>query len=324
MAKLIKFNLTLSGATVSTFDDLQDHFSAEILPIYRSGRLLKWLQARELTEQVQAVQAMTTSEDDSEQLGALCRALGLDDDAEVITFLLEDWQANQARQAAAQAAPTPQATTQAQVAEAEEDAGGSAPAVEPVNWSGQNMSGRNFEGADLRNGIFKETNFEECNFNGADLSGANLEGANLTNAKGTKAIFLNANLSKATLTGCKFVDSSFEAAIFSQINVPQTDTYRGRPISNMYGCFEGCSMIKTKFSHVNIYIDSGGGGLKFSRCNFEGADLSFSRFTAYSMGGHNLYTDACNFSQANVLGVMGVEKHEIDKMTNKYQSIVSK
>jgi len=37
MGKLIKFNLTLSGVTVFTFDELQDNFSAEILPIYHTG-----------------------------------------------------------------------------------------------------------------------------------------------------------------------------------------------------------------------------------------------------------------------------------------------
>jgi len=51
---------------------------------------------------VQAVQAIVPSDEDRELLGALCSALGLGDYAEVITFLLEDWQASQQSQTGGQ------------------------------------------------------------------------------------------------------------------------------------------------------------------------------------------------------------------------------
>lgn len=146
MAKSIKFNLNLSGKSVSNLDELQEHFSAEILPIYHSGRLLKWLQARELNEQVQALQAITPSGNEIEQMETICRVLDLNYDLDVLKFLIEDWQAEQQTPAvvAAPSSVQPAATATAAAVD-EEDADTKTTASAPaVDWSDQRFDWQYF------------------------------------------------------------------------------------------------------------------------------------------------------------------------------------
>lgn len=49
--KLIKFNLPLNGTSIGTLEQLQKNFTAEVLDHFRSGKLVKWLRVRNLTEQ---------------------------------------------------------------------------------------------------------------------------------------------------------------------------------------------------------------------------------------------------------------------------------
>lgn len=306
MAKMIKFNLTLSGATVSTFDELQDSFSAEILPIYRTGRLLKWLQARELTEQAQAVQAITLSDDDRELLGALCRALSLDDDTEVINFLLEDWQASQTETTkTAPSANVPKALT------ADEDKSPTNPTPSGIDWSGQNMEGRNFEGADFQNGIFEGTVFTDCILDGADFSGANLKGANLSMAKGRLANFKGANLSSAILSGCEFYNSNFDNCIFNEIIFSSgyyTKTYH-RQMHAGTPTFTLCSFKDANFSSVNFSMNDR--TLIFNYSDFENANFSFAENMKHSFG-------SCNLNGSNILGITGLDKQQIEEITESY------
>jgi uncharacterized protein YjbI with pentapeptide repeats len=351
MAKMIKFNLTLSGATVSTFDELQDNFSAEILPIYRTGRLLKWLQARELTEQVQAVQAITLSDDDRELLGALCRALALDDDTEVINFLLKDWQVNQKQKAAALA------DTAGQTIETEDEAGcvdEDAPAAEPVDWSGKDMSARNFEGADLRNGIFVGTNFEGCNFTGADLRGANFTKANLenvvlSNSDCTGADFTEAKLGiaaiKANFTKSKFINTEFLSFghKFFTLNkeaIFECNFRQAKILADIRYAMIACDF--TQADLQNSILRSW-----LTSSNFHEANLSFVKFRGNSFANHwtenelekdtellkeilrifgvkKLSIDmmnSVNFEKSQMLGVIGIDKITTDTMTENYKSL---
>ena len=53
--KTIKFDLPVDGVKVKNLDELREHFTVEILDLYQSGILLKWLQSRNFTEEFEAV-----------------------------------------------------------------------------------------------------------------------------------------------------------------------------------------------------------------------------------------------------------------------------
>ena len=82
MAKMIKFNLPIDGVKVATLDDLQDHFTTEIIGHFRSSLLARWLRSRGWTSELAAVEALTT-DDDATTLKELCRIFEIeaDDDA---------------------------------------------------------------------------------------------------------------------------------------------------------------------------------------------------------------------------------------------------
>ena len=93
--KMIKFDLSMKGVKVTNFEELQEHFSADILPIFQTGRLAKWLMSRELVAQAEAIVAIDKNSTELQQLVAISRVLELDDDEEVLQFLLDDRQAAQ-------------------------------------------------------------------------------------------------------------------------------------------------------------------------------------------------------------------------------------
>ena len=84
MKKTIKFDLPIDGVKVSTLDELRDHFTAEIVGHFRSGLLAKWLRSRRLTKQLDAIEALTTSED-SAILQGLCEIFGVEADMGAIS-----------------------------------------------------------------------------------------------------------------------------------------------------------------------------------------------------------------------------------------------
>lgn len=88
--KLIKFDLRLQDVKVTNLKELQEHFCVDVLPIFQTGLLAKWLKSRELAELAQTIEAIDKNGSELEQLGAICRVLKLDDDPEVLKFLLED------------------------------------------------------------------------------------------------------------------------------------------------------------------------------------------------------------------------------------------
>ena len=82
MAKMIKFDLPIDGVKVATLDDLQDHFTTEIIGHFRSSLLARWLRSRGWTRELAAVEALATG-DDATTLKELCRIFEIeaDDDA---------------------------------------------------------------------------------------------------------------------------------------------------------------------------------------------------------------------------------------------------
>ena len=88
--KPIKFNLSMRGVKIATLESLRENFSAEILPIFQSGKLAKWLKSRDLLEQATAIEAIDKNGSELRQLKAICQTLGLDDDEEVLQSLLKD------------------------------------------------------------------------------------------------------------------------------------------------------------------------------------------------------------------------------------------
>ena len=82
MAKMIKFDLPIDGVKVATLDDLQDHFTTEIIGHFRSSLLARWLRSRGWTRELAAVEALA-SDDDVTTLKELCRIFEIeaDDDA---------------------------------------------------------------------------------------------------------------------------------------------------------------------------------------------------------------------------------------------------
>lgn len=90
--KMIKFDLTLNGVKITNLEQLQEHFSADVLPIFQAGRLSKWLKSRDLLEQATAIEAIAKDGSELQQLKSICQVLVLDDEEDVLQFLLEDRQ----------------------------------------------------------------------------------------------------------------------------------------------------------------------------------------------------------------------------------------
>ena len=79
---MIKFDLPIDGVKVATLDDLQKHFTTEIIGHFRSSLLARWLRSRGWTRELAAVEALATG-DDAATLKELCRIFEIeaDDDA---------------------------------------------------------------------------------------------------------------------------------------------------------------------------------------------------------------------------------------------------
>ena len=58
----IKFDLPLNGKKIATLDQLEENLTPEILDSFRSGKLAKWLRARKLDEQAEAVEALLAAD----------------------------------------------------------------------------------------------------------------------------------------------------------------------------------------------------------------------------------------------------------------------
>ena len=90
--KPIKFDLRLKEVKITNFEELQDNFCAEILPIYQSGRLAKWFKSREMSEQALAIDTIDKNVSEMQQLKGICQVLGLEADEEELQYMLDDRQ----------------------------------------------------------------------------------------------------------------------------------------------------------------------------------------------------------------------------------------
>ena len=80
MAKAkIKFNMPIDGVKVATVDQLRMHFTTKIIGHFRSGLLAKWLESRDLTRELAAVEALEEG-DDAAVLKELCRIFEVEAD----------------------------------------------------------------------------------------------------------------------------------------------------------------------------------------------------------------------------------------------------
>ena len=62
----IKFDLPLNGTRIATLEQLEKNLTSEILEPFRSGKLAKWLQARSLNGQAEAVEALLAGDNKHE------------------------------------------------------------------------------------------------------------------------------------------------------------------------------------------------------------------------------------------------------------------
>ena len=85
--KLIRFDLAINGAKVRNLDELRANFTAEILELYTSGVLLKWIRSRNLGELEQALLAITPGAD-ADLLMRLCELFDVEADAQVVAAAL--------------------------------------------------------------------------------------------------------------------------------------------------------------------------------------------------------------------------------------------
>ncbi|OQW98738.1 MAG: hypothetical protein BWK73_51845 [Thiothrix lacustris] len=52
IVKNIKFDLPIDGVKVKNLEELDDHFTLEIIDLYQSGMLSKWLRSRNMVEEL--------------------------------------------------------------------------------------------------------------------------------------------------------------------------------------------------------------------------------------------------------------------------------
>lgn len=306
--KPIRFDLSMKGVKITNFEELQDNFSAEILPLFQSGKLARWFKSREMSEQALAVEAIDKNGRELQQLQGLCQVLGLDADEEVLQYLLDDRQA-------------PQAAPLAVVAEASEDEieDASTPSTSGVDWSGQDMSGRSFVGEDLRNANLKGTNFRGADLSKADLSGADLSGADLTEANLSEAKLIKANLTGAKLNQAWLYKTDFTEANFTKADLSWAYGWKNKKdgcsfAAHMFERYEMDMDIAARINfHKADFTDANLDSVDFKRSNFTEANLtrasmnegsfhlsnfSGANLTAASLGKAKLYDT--NFTKADL------------------------
>ncbi|WP_146108651.1 DUF1566 domain-containing protein [Chromatium okenii] len=90
MPKIIKFDLPIDGIRAKNIEEIREHFTLEILAHYRSRLLGKWLAVRKLNTELEALQAIDTSDDDQTVFKRLCEIFAVEADDAVIAVLFND------------------------------------------------------------------------------------------------------------------------------------------------------------------------------------------------------------------------------------------
>jgi predicted GTPase len=87
--KSIKFDLSIDGVKVKDLDELRDHFTAEIIDLYRSGQLSKWLESRKIEGELSEINSLDRAGDDYFILNNLSRILQVNIGEEAIRLMVE-------------------------------------------------------------------------------------------------------------------------------------------------------------------------------------------------------------------------------------------
>lgn len=92
MAKTIKFNLICDGYPARTIEDLQNHFSVEdLLEYFENGLLVKWLDVRRYTEELEKVRSLKGREKDPLRIiEELIKIFDIEEDESVIKEAISD------------------------------------------------------------------------------------------------------------------------------------------------------------------------------------------------------------------------------------------
>ena len=334
MAKQIKFNLVIDGNKVSTFEEMQDNLSAELLPHLSTGKLAKWFLSRDMADKAAAVQAIDSTQSDLAQLSALCEVLELEADDDILADILA----------------MPEQLAQAQAVQAKENTKepeeevASSKSTYRLDFSSKDFSGRSFEGVDL-----SDANLENINLTDANLMGANLSGANLKNAILKDANLIGANLSGANLQGAVITGANFFFADLSKSNfknVMGDESVFGGCICNKTD-FSDSSLINSNFTNAHLinayFLNSNLNGSQFitekldekdyadfnkilkiikinkdvinNRCSCLNTDFSFSNLSDCK------FKDVDNMDTSIFTGVLGFSRYELLDINEKPQSV---
>jgi hypothetical protein len=86
--KTIKFDLPIDGVKVKTIDELKNHFTTEVINLYKNGLLSRWLQSQGMGEYVQALSNLSPQANDALLLSSLCEIFNVAiDDQELLSQL---------------------------------------------------------------------------------------------------------------------------------------------------------------------------------------------------------------------------------------------
>ena len=87
--KTIKLDLPIDGVTVKNLEELRDHFTVEILALYKDGRLLKWCYARNMLDEVRGLEVIPATLSRTELLEKLCDIFSVNAHDELIAAWAE-------------------------------------------------------------------------------------------------------------------------------------------------------------------------------------------------------------------------------------------
>lgn len=305
MVKKIKFNLLVNGKSVGDFEQLQDNFSADLLDYIENQKLAKWFNVRDMDDKAQQVSEIEPIASPMVQMKSLCRILELEDDEDVIAYLLEEREKRQ-KELTIRQELTVSTKSSAEELDESDDTEASENNRKGEDWSGRDLSGRDFTGADL---------------SGYNLSGANLKGTVLINANLYACNLNGANLEKAILFGANFSYSNLSKANFTFANVAYYGSPKGdrglakkeaegnllkykKNVNFSYATMDGATLNEGFFQDANfsnvhaheiIARES-----NFSLANTVNADFSFSDFTDSTITTNQ-------FNSGKFLGVKGLE-----------------
>jgi uncharacterized protein YjbI with pentapeptide repeats len=302
MAKQIKFNLVIDGNKVSTFEEMQDNLSAELLPHLPTGKLAKWFLSRELADKAAAVQAIDTTQTNLAQLTALCEVLELEADEDILADIL----AMPEQLAQAQAAQIQETTAAPEV---EEESYTSKPSYRE-DWSGRDLSGRSFKDEDFSNYNFAGANLSGCDFSGANLEGANFEGAILQGCSFGSAGFLSfsagADLTNASFKNCNLSGTSFDYSTLVNANFKECYTEQNACCS-----FHGANCTYSIFDKCNLFVEFSCTYL--TNASFKESVLRREHDHRRARRENEIYLAGADFSFADLTGFSFYEAIDKDK-----------